>query len=458
MEIFCGIDWAEAHHDIAVVDEQGRVLAGQRISDDLAGYLALSELFSRVAGQHLPADGPVGLDIAIETDRGLLVAALRAAGHRIWSINPKAVDRYRDRFTSWRAKSDAGDAVLLASILRTDRHAHRPLPADSDLAVAIGVLARAHQDATWRRRGDLNRLRSLLREYFPAALTAFSDLTTRTALLILATTPTATAAAGLTEDDLVEVMRQAGRGTQRARAAALRQVFTAPAWRQPPAVEQAMGQAAAAIVASVQAANTAIARLEDAMAAHLSRHPDAGILTSMPGLGLILATRELGEFGDDPNRFTGPAARRAYATTAPVTRASGKRRVVIRRGGNRRLADACRLWAFATLTASPGARAHYRRRRAAGDGHEAALRHLANKLVGQLHHCLHHRTIYLEHLAWPAEHTPPEPDTPPISAPQPHAPAISGIVSSGCVNQNWPRSDGLIWPRRSWGLRGCLCA
>jgi hypothetical protein len=409
MEIFCGIDWAECHHDVAVVDENGQVLAGQRISDDLAGFLALSELFTTLTAEHLGADGPVGLDIAIETDRGLLVAALRAAGHRIWSINPKAVDRYRDRFTSWRAKSDAGDAVLLANILRTDRHAHRPLPADSDLVAAIGVLARAHQDATWRRQGEVNRLRSLLREYFPAALSAFPDLTTRTALLVLATSPTPTAAAALTEDDLVEVMRQAGRGTQRARASVLRGVFTAPALRQPPAVEQAMGQATAAIVESLQAANTAIARLEAAMAAHFMRHPDADIVASLPGLGLILGSRVLGEFGDDPDRFTDPAARRSYATTAPVTRASGKRRVVVRRGGNRRLADACRLWAFATLTASPGARAHYDRRRAAGDGHEAALRHLANKLVGQLHHCLHHRTGYLEYLAWPVEPTPPRP-------------------------------------------------
>jgi transposase len=148
------------------------------------------------------------------------------------------------------------------------------------------------------------------------------------------------------------------------------------------------------------------------MAAHLMRHPDADIVASLPGLGPILGSRVLGEFGDDPDRFSDAAARRAYATTAPVTRASGKRRVVVRRGGNRRLADACRLWAFATLTASPGARAHYDRRRAAGDGHEAALRNLANKLVGQLHYCLHHHIAYLEHLAWPAAPAPPTPSAP----------------------------------------------
>jgi Transposase len=105
------------------------------------------------------------MDIAIETDRGLLVAALRAAGHRLWGINPKAVDRYRDRHANSRAKSDSADALVLANILRTDRHAHHPLPADSDLARGIAVPARAHQDTVWRRCAEANRLRNLLREY-----------------------------------------------------------------------------------------------------------------------------------------------------------------------------------------------------------------------------------------------------------------------------------------------------
>jgi transposase len=185
MTIFCGIDWAERHHDVAVVDETGRVLMTTRISDDLAGFTRLCGLLAEHTGGEFTA-----VDVALETDRGLLVAALRAAGHRLFPINPKAVDRYRDRFAVSGAKSDPGDALVLAHLLRTDADRHRPLAADSEQAAAIGVLARAHQDAVWTRARDVNRLRSLLREFFPAALTAFADLSTRTALAVLATAPT----------------------------------------------------------------------------------------------------------------------------------------------------------------------------------------------------------------------------------------------------------------------------
>lgn len=335
-----------------------------------------------------------------EGDRGLLVAALRAAGHRLWGINPKAVDRYRDRHASSRAKSDSADALVLANILRTDRHAHHPLPADSDLARGIAVLARAHQDTVWRRCAEANRLRNLLREYFPAALVAFPDLTTRTALLLLTAAPTPTEAARLTHADLMELLRRAGRGTLPKQAARLREVFTAEQLRQPAAVEAAMGTAAAALVLGLEAANAAVSGVEGALTGHLARHDDAAILSSLPGLGVVLTARLIAEFGDDRDRFADADGRRAYSGTAPVTRASGRRRVVVRRGGNRRLADACRSWAFSSLTTSPGARAHYDRRRDCGDGHETALRNLANKLVGQLDRCLRGRVQYDETAAW----------------------------------------------------------
>ena len=184
MEIFCGIDWAERQHEVAVVDQAGRLLARQRISDDLAGFTALTGVLAAHAGA-----GFTAVDVAIETDRGLLVTALRAAGHRVFAVNPKAVDRYRDRHAVSGAKSDPGDALVLAHLLRTDRDRHRPLPDDSERGQAVGVLARAHQDLIWARQQDTNRLRSLLREFFPAALTAFADLTTKTALTVLAAAP-----------------------------------------------------------------------------------------------------------------------------------------------------------------------------------------------------------------------------------------------------------------------------
>src|SRR4249919_2054737 len=168
--VFCGIDWAEDHHDIAVVDEEGTLLARRRITDDAAGFTALLHLLADAG------DSPeLLIPVAIETSRGLLVACLRATGRRVFAINPMAVSRYRDRHSVAGKKSDAGDALVLANILRTDLAAHRPLPADSELVQAIAVLARAQQDAVWDRTTAHNKLRSVLREYYPGLLAAFAD-------------------------------------------------------------------------------------------------------------------------------------------------------------------------------------------------------------------------------------------------------------------------------------------
>jgi transposase len=165
---YCGIDWAEAHHDLALIDENGVVLTKRRISDDLAG---LNELLTLLA-EHGDS-GNDQIPVAIETGRGLFVACLIATGRDVVVINPMAAARYRERTAVTRTKSDAADALMLANVLRSDRHAHRPLPKDSDLVRAVAVLARAGQDAVWQRQQAANQLRSLLREYFPAALTAF---------------------------------------------------------------------------------------------------------------------------------------------------------------------------------------------------------------------------------------------------------------------------------------------
>jgi transposase len=162
MTVVCGIDWSEQHHDVAVVDTDGRLVAKRRIGDDATGFAQLLELLAE-AGDHPEAPIPV----AIETARGLLVACLRATGRPVHATNPLAVARYRERHAVSGKKSDHADAVVLANILRTDRAAHRPLPADSELVRAIAVLARAQQDAVWDRTQAHNKLRSLLRETTP---------------------------------------------------------------------------------------------------------------------------------------------------------------------------------------------------------------------------------------------------------------------------------------------------
>src|SRR5829696_6808855 len=237
MEVFCGIDWSELHHDIAVVDLAGRVLAQPRVGDDLAGFMTLTAVLDRLASTR----DRVG--IALETDRGLFVHALRQVGYRVFAINPMAVDRYRDRYRVSRAKSDVVDALVLANLLRTDADRHREIPADSELAAAVSVLARAQHDAVWERRRQTARLRSALREFYPAALQAFPDLTTKTALTVLSAAPTPGQALGLTHDDLHALARSCGRrGITMGEVTRLHQVLHHPQLRQSQPAEHAMGE------------------------------------------------------------------------------------------------------------------------------------------------------------------------------------------------------------------------
>jgi transposase len=403
MEVYCGIDWAEDHHDIALADRNGNLLARRRVSNDAAGLAVLLALLC----EH--GDTPdEQIPVAIETPRGLLVACLRAAGRKVYPVNPMSVARYRDRHSVAGRKSDHGDAVVLANILRTDLHAHRPLPADTELAQAIAVLARAQQDAVWDRTTACNRLRSHLREYYPAFLAAFAaakgGLTRPEARAVLAAAPTPADAARLTVTQLRGLLRKAGRtrGID-AEAARLRDAFCSPQMRQLPLVEQAMGRQALALLGQLDAACTSADDLERAAAESFNLHPDAGIITSFPGLGALTGARVLAEIGDDRSRFQDAKGLKAYAGAAPITRASGKTRSVThRRIKNNRLAAAGYTWAFSALTASHGARAHYDRRKDAGDRHAAAQRNLFGRLLGCLWHCLTTRQHYDENIAFPA--------------------------------------------------------
>lgn len=403
MEVFCGIDWAEDHHDIALTGRDGKLLARRRISDDAAG---LAQLLGLLAEHGDTAEDPV--PVAIETPRGLLVACLRATGRAVYPVNPMAVARYRDRHSVAGRKSDHGDAVVLANILRTDLHAHRPLPADTELAQAVAVLARAQQDAVWARTQAHNKLRSHLREYYPGFLAAFAQarggIMRPEARIILAAAPAPAATAKLTAAQLRALLRKAGRSRGiDAEAARLRDAFRTPQMRQLPLVEDAMGRQALALLRQLDAACTAAADLEQATVESFNQHPDAGIITSFPGLGPLTGARVLAETGDDRSRFADAKGLKAYAGAAPITRASGKTRAVLhRRVKNNRLAAAGYNWAFSAISASPGARHHYDKRRNDGDRHAAAQRNLFGRLLGCLHHCLATGQPYNEATAFPA--------------------------------------------------------
>jgi transposase len=304
----------------------------------------------------------------------------------VYAVNPLAVARYRDRHHVSGAKSDASDAKLLADLVRTDRHNHRPVAGDSSQAEAIKVLARAHQSLIWTRTRHTNVLRSALREYYPAALVAFEDLAHGDALGVLGRAPTPEQGAHLDLPAIQSALKRGGR--QRNIAARARQIRAALRTEQlaaPAPIAAAFGATTRARVGIIAELNRHIAELEASMAKHFETHPDADIYRSLPGFGVVLGARVPGEFGDDPNRYTDAKSRRNYAGTSPLTVASGKKRAVLARHvRNRRIYDAIDHWAFSSLRISPGARALYDQHRAAGNTHHQALRALANRLVGIL--------------------------------------------------------------------------
>ncbi len=395
-KVFVGHDWAEVHHDVHVEGETGQRLAARRLPEGIEGVRRFHELVATYV------DEPADVTVATETDRGLFVGALVASGYRVLAVNPMSTSRYRERHSSSGAKSDPGDAKVLAELARLDGHNHRPIAGDSDLADAVKVLARAHHAMIWSRQRQTNQLRSTLREFFPAALGAFDDLASGDALAVLAIAPTPTQGRALSRSKIASALRRGGRQRRiEERTIEIQTALRSEQLEAPPVVAQAMGASVAALVAVIAELVTQTGRLETGLADRFEQHPDAKIIRSLPGLGMILGARALGEFGDDPNRYLNAKSRKNYAGTSPITRASGKQRVVLARyARNRHLADTCRMWAFATITNSPGARAFYDERRANGDTHNRALRALANRLVGILHGCLANNTLYDEHIAW----------------------------------------------------------
>ncbi len=368
-------------------------LVRARLPEGLEGITRLHALVAEHAPSawaELTAEQAVGrVVVGIETDRGPWVTALRAAGYLVYAINPMSAARYRERHATSGAKSDAGDAHVLAEIVRLDRDHHRPVAGDSELADAVKLLARAHQNAIWERTRHVLRLRSTLREFFPAALEAFDDLTASDTLNLLGRAPSPALAAKLTRGQLAAALRAARRHHVEAKAVTLQQVLRAPALRQPPVLDSAYATIVAGQVRIIAALNTQITGLAEVMGEHFGRHPAAEIYLSQPGLGVVLASRVMGEFGDDKTRFVDTRARKNYSGQSPITRASGRKTVVLARyATNRRLGAALHMQAYAALTGSPGARAYYDTLRGRGIGHHAALRQLANRLVGILHGCL----------------------------------------------------------------------
>jgi transposase len=399
LRLFIGDDWAEDHHDIELMDGSGRRLAKARLPEGVAGMARLHTLIGNQIGED--PDEDVEVVIGIETDRGPWVAALVATGYTVLAVNPLQAARFRDRLGVSGAKSDAGDAHVLADMVRTHAHELRPVAGDSAQAEAVKVVARIHKTLIWERTRHTQRLRHALRDYFPAALAAFDDLDATDTLELLAKAPTPAQAARLSLAQISAALKRARRRDIAGKAAAIQAALRTEQLGQPEVVAAAYATSVQALIAVITVLNTQVKTLQGQVEAYFGQHPAAEIIVSQPGLAAILGARVLAEFGDDPHRYATAKARKNYAGTSPITRASGKKKVALARFiHNDRLIDALMSQAFTALKASPGARAYYDRQRARGAGHNAALRQLANRLVGILHGCLKTRTLYDETTAW----------------------------------------------------------
>jgi Transposase IS116/IS110/IS902 family/Transposase len=357
MRLFAGDDWAEDHHDVEVMDEAGKVLAKRRLPEGVTGITQLHELI----GWYLPEDAAdAEVMTGIETDRGPWV-----------------------------------------HMVRTDSHQLRPAAGDSPQAGGIKVLARTHKTLIWERSRAVQRLRHQLREYFPAALEAFEDLDAPDALELLGKAPEPARAARLTRAQVSAALKRARRRNIPDKAAAIMAALRSEQLSQPAALTAAYAATVRALISVITVLNEQVKTLQGQVEEHFGQHPDAEIYLSQPGMGAILGARVLAESGDDPGRYRDGKARRNYAATSPITRASGKKKVVAARFiHNDRLVDALNAQAFAALNGSPGARALYDSLRARGIEHNDALRRLANRLVGILHGCLKTRTLYDKATAW----------------------------------------------------------
>jgi transposase len=281
------------------------------LSEGVVGMAGLHELIGRFAGEDL---APEQVLVGIETDRGPWVVALAAAGYTVFAVNPRQVARYRERHAMSGAKSDAGDAHVLADMVRTDAHQLRAVAGDSALVEGIKVVARAHQNLIWDRQRQLLRMRSTLREYFPAALEAFDDLAGADALELLGVAADPHSAARLSRSRIVGALRRARRHDVESKAERILAVLRAEQLPQSrPSSSRPMPPSCAPRRAVITAFNAEIASLHGQVETHFGQHPDAEIYRSQPGLGQVLGARVLGEFGDDPQRFVGARARKNYA-------------------------------------------------------------------------------------------------------------------------------------------------
>lgn len=391
LRYFVGIDWASTKHDVCVLDGQGQVRSRLEIAHSAEGLSELLRRLGRIAA-------PEQITVCIERPSGLLVDTLLEAGFVVLPIHPNALKASRPRYSAAGAKSDPGDAYILADLGRTDGHRFRPLRAPSDATRALRAAVRTRDDLVATKVALTNQLRSLLESFWAGAAAIFADLDSLITLAFLESFPTPESAAPLGEKRLERFLRRHAYCGRRSAAELLARLRAAPLGHAQALESQTKGQLVRSLVAVLRPLVEQIREIDGLLAAHLAQHPDGALLRSFPRTGSVNAAQILAELGDDRARFASFEQLAAEGGVAPVTHASGKHRgVTCRYACNKRLRQALTTWADNSRHASPWAAAMYRQARARGCDHPHAVRILARAWVRVLWRCWQERTPYDSH-------------------------------------------------------------
>ncbi len=371
--LLVGIDWADATHVYCVMDEAGTTLASGTIPHTPEG---LDHLLAIIRGH---AKDPQEICVALETSHGPLIGTLLDQGFTVYAINPKAVDRHRERFRVAGAKSDLRDAWILATLLRTDRPLYRPLLPDAEAAQELRVLTRDRAELVRTRTMLSNQLTACLKAYFPDFLDLFGDLDRPVALALLQTFPTRDALRAASVKRLETFLRQHHYPGSAAKARGIHARLSHPAFRIAPVVIRTKARLATTLVQQSMTLGGQIEAYDAEIQRMLRLHPDGELYRSLPGAGALLAARMVGELGDNRDRYPEAAVAQCEAGTAPITKASGTTRTVrFRRACIHPLREVMWHFAFASLIQCAWANAYYRRARQRGKKHAEAIRMLGN--------------------------------------------------------------------------------
>lgn len=385
--MFCGWDWGSTQHGVCLIDDHGALVKKwlvQHTENDLATlFVELAELGD---GRRIP--------VAIERGEGLVVGLIAGAGHPVLMVEPAALKAARPRWGAAGAKSDLGDAFMLADYARTDGHRLRRVEPVAQATRELAALARARTSLVEARTAASNQLWAILAEHWPGAAVIFQKLTSQIALAFLADYPTPQAAALLGEGRMRQFCHRHSYRGGRSPAELIGRLRAAPASANPiaPTVLEAI---VGGSTAQIKLLNTEITRLEHDLAAALAAHPKAALLTTLPRVATVSLAALIAEIGPLLERCDNPEQVAALCGAAPVTRASGKSRTVgFRFTANRPARVAITGFADNSRHSSAWARDCYRRARARGARHPHAVRILARGWIRVLWACWRNDTAY----------------------------------------------------------------